>query len=126
MKKIFIILLLLPVFSFTQTVDTCFTEEQIHDISETLDSLYYLDSVNNDIIIKQDNLIYSLEHLNKLDSLQKLYYQQQIDLLNSNIDLYIEREELIKPKWHDSKIIWFGAGILTTVLTGKLIVEVVQ
>jgi len=117
---------LLPVFSFTQTVDTCFTEEQIHDISETLDSLYYLDSVNNDIIIKQDNLIYSLEHLNKLDSLQKLYYQQQIDLLNSNIDLYIEREELIKPKWYDSKIIWFGAGILTTVLTGKLIVEVVQ
>ena len=126
MKKFFIILLLLPVFSFTQTVDTCFTEEQIHDISETLDSLYYLDSVNNDIIIKQDNLIYSLEHLNKLDSLQKLYYQQQIDLLNSNIDLYIEREELIKPKWYDSKIIWFGAGILTTVLTGKLIVEVVQ
>jgi hypothetical protein len=126
MKKIFIILLLLPVFSFTQTVDTCFTEEQIQDISETLDSLYYLDSVNNDIIIKQDNLIYSLEHLNKLDSLQKLYYQQQIDLLNSNIDLYIEREELIKPKWYDSKIIWFGAGILTTVLTGKLIVEVVQ
>ena len=126
MKNIFIILLLLPVFSFTQTVDTCFTEEQIHDISETIDSLYYLDSVNNDIIIKQDNLIYSLEHLNKLDSLQKLYYQQQIDLLNSNIDLYIEREDLIKPKWYDSKIIWFGAGILTTVLTGKLIVEVVQ
>jgi len=126
MKQIFIILLMLPVFSFTQTVDTCFTEEQIHDISETIDSLYYLDSVNNDIIIKQDNLIYSLEHLNKLDSLQKLYYQQQIDLLNSNIDLYIDREELIKPKWYDSKIIWFGAGILTTVLTGKLIVEVVQ
>ena len=126
MKKIFIILLLLPVFSFTQTVDTCFTEEQIHDISETLDSLYYLDSVNNDIIIKQEKLICSLEHLNKLDSVQKLYYQQQIDLLNSNIDLYIEREDLIKPKWYDNKIIWFGAGILTTVLTGKLIVEVVQ
>jgi len=126
MKKFFIILLLLPVFSFTQTVDTCFTEEQIHDISETIDSLYYLDSVNNDIIIKQDKLISSLDRLNKLDSLQKLYYQQQIDLLNSNIDLYIEREDLIKPKWYDSKIIWFGAGILTTVLTGKLIVEVVQ
>ena len=78
MKKIFIILLLLPVFSFTQTVDTCFTEEQIHDISETIDSLYYLDSVNNDIIIKQDKLISSLDRLNKLDSLQKLYYQQQL------------------------------------------------
>ena len=126
MKKFFIILLLLPVFSYTQTVDTCFTEQEIHDISETLDSLYYLDSVNNDIIIKQETLISSLEHLNKLDSLQKLYYQQQINLLNSNIDLYIEREDLIKPKWYDNKIIWFGAGILTTVLTGKLIVEVVQ
>lgn len=126
MKKFFIILLLIPVFSYTQTVDTCFTEQEIHDISETLDSLYYLDSVNNDIIIKQEKLISSLEHLNKLDSLQKLYYQQQIDLLNSNIDLYIEREDLIKPKWYDNKIIWFGAGILTTVLTGKLIVEVVQ
>ena len=71
MKKIFIILLLLPVFSYTQTVDTCFTEQEIHDISETLDSLYYLDSVNNDIIIKQETLISSLEHLNKLDSSRK-------------------------------------------------------
>ncbi len=126
MKKFFIILLILPILSFSQTVDTCFTEEQIHDISETLDSLYSIDSINNDIITKQNKLVSSLEHLNELDSLQKAYYQQQVNLLNKNINLYIEREQLIKPKWYDNKIIWFSAGILTTVLTGKLIVEVVQ
>tara|TARA_R110000751_G_scaffold283911_2_gene387445 strand:- start:551 stop:931 length:381 start_codon:yes stop_codon:yes gene_type:complete len=126
MKNIFIILLLLPVVLFTQTVDTCFTEEQIHNISETLDSLYYLDSVNNKIILEQEVLISDLEKVIILDSLENLYLNQKNEFLNDNINLYIERENLLQPKWYDKKGLWFSAGILTTLLTGKLIVEVVQ
>ena len=125
MKKLFIIIIILPILSTAQ-VDTCFTKQEIINISTTIDSLYYLDSINNDIILKQDNVIIYLEQLTYLDSLQKLYYQQQVNLLNTNINLYIEREQLIKPKWYDNKVIWFSTGIITTLLTGKLIVDVVQ
>ncbi len=126
MKKIFIILLLCPLAFFSQMVDTCFTSNEIIEISETLDSLYYLDSINNEIISQQEVVITNLEDVLKLDSLEMVYMSTKIRLLDDNIDLYIEREKYLKPKWYDNKIIWFSAGIATTLFTGKMIVEVVQ
>ena len=126
MKKYFIIILLWPLFLSGQMPDTCFTENEIIEISETLDSLYYLDSINNEIISQQDALISELETIANLDSIELLYTNKKIELLNNNIELYIQREKYLKPKWYDHKVIWFGSGILTAVLTGKMIVEVVQ
>ena len=126
MKKFFIILFIWPMFIFGQMPDTCFTSEEIIDISETLDSLYYLDSVNNEIISQQETLISELETIIQLDSIQLLYTNKKVELLNDNINLYIKREKHLRPKWYDNKIIWFGSGILTTLLTGKMIVESVQ
>ena len=126
MKKFFIILFIWPMFIFGQMPDTCFTSEEIIDNSETLDSLYYLDSVNNEIISQQETLISELETIIQLDSIQLLYTNKKVELLNDNINLYIKREKHLRPKWYDNKIIWFGSGILTTLLTGKMIVESVQ
>ena len=126
MKYFFIILYLCPALVFTQVADTCFTSTEIVQISETIDSLYYLDSINNKIILEQEVLISDLEKVIILDSLENLYLNQKNEFLNDNINLYIEREKLLQPKWYDKKGLWFSAGILTTLLTGKLIVEVVQ
>jgi hypothetical protein len=126
MKYFFIILYLYPVIIFTQVADTCFTSNQVIGISNTLDSLYYLDSINNEIILDQEVLINDLDQIIYLDSLENLYLEQKNIFLKDNINLYIEREKLLKPKWYDNKIIWFSSGILTTLLTGKLIVEVIQ
>ena len=74
----------------------------------------------------QEVLINDLEKIIKLDSIENLYLDKKNLFLEDNINLYIEREKLLKPKWYDNKIIWFSTGIVTTLLTGKLIVEVVQ
>jgi uncharacterized protein YifN (PemK superfamily) len=126
MKKIFIILFIWPLITFSQTVDTCFTSEEIIDISETLDSLYYLDSINNEIISQQEILVSELETVIKLDSIEMLYTTKKISLLENNIELYIQREKYLKPKWYDHKVIWFASGIITAVATGKMAVEVLQ
>ena len=126
MKKIFIILCIWPFVFFGQVPDTCFTSNEIIDISNTLDSLYYLDSINNDIISNQEKLISELEQHIVLDSLELKYTNEQVKFLNETIDLYIEREKYLKSKWYDHKFIWFSAGIVTTLLTGKMIVQVVQ
>ena len=126
MKKIFIILFIWPIVFFGQLADTCFTTEEILDISETLDSLYYLDSINNEIISQQEILISELETVLKLDSVELMYISKKNNLLNDNIELYIQREKYLKPKWYDNKVIWFASGIITAVATGKMIVEVVQ
>jgi len=126
MKNIFIILIICPLISIGQLADTCFTSDEIIDISETLDSLYYTDSLNNKIITEQDNLISELETIIRFDSIELIYTNTKLELLKENIDLYIEREKHLRPKWYDHKAIWFSTGILTTLFTGKMIVEVIN
>lgn len=124
MKRLLFILLF-PTILFSQS-DTCFTEQEILDISFTLDSLTELNEINDKIIREQEYVIKDLRHLIYLDSVEIYHYNRQIDALNKNIYLYIQREKLIKPKWYDNKTIWFASGIVSTILTAKLIVEVVK
>jgi capsular polysaccharide biosynthesis protein len=117
MKKL-VIALLFPMSCFTQTIsDTCFTEEQIINISMTLDSLWEADSINNVLIKQQEDVIKSCRTLIALDSVQIAYQKQQIELLNDNVDLYIKRQRQLQPKWWDAKGIWFGSGLVTAILT---------
>jgi len=119
MKKLLIVLLF-PFSIFAQP-DTCFTSEEIQDISFTLDSLYALDSINTEIIDKQDVLIADLHDIIKLDSMELSYRVKQVDLLKTNIDLYVEREKRLRPRWYDNKAIWFGSGILTSILIFQVV-----
>ena len=126
MKRLLIILLF-PVFAFTQTKpDTCFTQQEIVDISYTLDSLFALDSINNALINKYVTLSKQQDELIKLDSLQIRYKDQQIALLQENVELYIRRERYLKPKWYEAKGLWFGLGIFTTLGSGILINQIVK
>ena len=124
MKRLFIILLF-PFFSYGQ-MDTCFTQDEIVDISFTLDSLYALDSLNEEIIAHYEEQIESYKQLVALDSLQIEYNKKQIALLKENVELYVEREKYLKPRWYDHKAIWFTGGIITAVFTGKFVTTVVK
>jgi hypothetical protein len=125
--KHLLIILLFPMFALTQTKpDTCFTQQEIIDISYTLDSLYAADSINNALIEKFETLTMQHEKLIKLDSLQLRYKDQQIALLQENVEIYIRRERYLKPKWYDSKGLWFGLGIFTTLGSGILINEILK
>lgn len=126
MKKLLVILLL-PVFCFTQTIpDTCFTEQELLDISSTIDSLWAVDEINTEIIAKQQLIIKKQKSVMYLDSVQIVLQKQQVALLQTNIDLYVEREKRLQPKWYDNKNIWFGLGIFTTLGSGILINEILK
>jgi hypothetical protein len=126
MKRLLVILCF-PLWAFTQELpDTCFTAEQIQDISFTLDSLYQIDDINKAIIEEQEIVIAGLMHVIRLDSMEINYRRQQTELLQRNINLYVEREKYIKPKWFDNKAIWFGAGILTTAATIHLAIQIIK
>ena len=121
MKRLLLILLF-PISCFAQEVeDTCFTEQQILDISFTLDSLQKVIDIGDDIILEQEFLIEKQSKLIELDSVQLSYKTQQIELLQKNVNLYVEREKRLQPKWYDNKTIWFGAGILTSLLVFQLV-----
>jgi hypothetical protein len=126
MKKL-LVALSFPALCFTQTIpDTCFTEQQVIEISMTLDSLWEADSINNVLIEQQENVIKSCRTLIALDSVQIAYQKQQIELLNDNVDLYIKRQRQLQPKWYDSKGLWFGSGLVTAILTAFSISSLVN
>jgi hypothetical protein len=126
MKKILVILLF-PLYVFSQSVpDTCFTEQELNDISNTLDSLWEVDEINTDIISKQQLIIKKQQSVMYLDSVQISLQKQQVELLQKNIDLYVEREKRLQPKWYDNKNIWFGLGVFTTLGSGILINEILK
>ena len=126
--KLFITILLISI-GFTinaQIPDTCFTSKQVLDISYTLDSIFYIDSINTKLINEQKSIIQDYKQLIKLDSLESQYKDKKIELLQSNINLYVEREKLLKPKWYQQRVISFGAGMVTVLLTSKLINSVIK
>ena len=121
-----IICLLFTVHVNAQLPDTCFTQLEIHQISQTLDSLYFIDSINTEIIVNQTKLITQLEQVNAISELQLQYKTTQIDLLQSNIKLYIEREKLNKPKWYSHPAIWFTTGVITTIGLTSVIIGIIN
>jgi hypothetical protein len=113
-----VIILLFPVITIAQSIpDTCFTEQEIIQISKTLDSLWEADNINNVLITQQEDAINTCRKLIALDSLQIEFQKQQIRLLNDNVDLYIKRQQQLQPKWWDAKGIWFGSGIVTAIIS---------
>jgi hypothetical protein len=129
MKKLLIILLF-PTIVFTQTKkqlpDTCFTQQELADISFVLDSLWTADDINNNLIKSYDTAFRTQSMLIKLDSVQLQYKNNQIKLLQENIDLYVSREKLLQPKWYDKKGLWYGAGFLSALGTGILINQLIK
>lgn len=128
MKK-FIIILLFPIFVFSQKTtnpDTCFTQQELADISFVLDSLWAADDVNNKLIWAYDTVLLTQNTLIKLDSIQLQYKDTQIKLLQDNINLYVAREKLLQPKWYDKKGLWYGAGFLSALGAGILVNQLIK
>ena len=128
MKK-FIIILLFPIIGFSQKTtkpDTCFTQQELADISFVLDSLWAADDINNKLIWAYDTVLFTQNTLIKLDSIQLQYKDSQIKLLQDNVNLYVAREKLLQPKWYDKKGLWYGAGFLSALGAGILVNQLIK
>ena len=126
MKYIISIILLvisLNTFSQKQIPDSCFTKKQIMDISYTIDSLWYLDSINKLIINEQRSIIHDYNTYSKLDSITIAQKDIQIHALTDSNRIYAdERNEYYK--WYNKKSVWFGIGVTTSAVLIKFILGI--
>lgn len=129
MKNLFFILLL-STATFAQRKgkpDTvCFTRQQVEDISMTLDSLWQLDDINTEIIASLKTTILQQDSLIAQDSMLIAKRDEEITLLNSQIADYKTKVDLLQPKWHDKKSLWFGFGFLSALGTGIIVNQVIK
>jgi hypothetical protein len=117
-------LIAISFFSFSQKAktvpDTCFTQQQIKDISFTIDSLFAVCDINDELIPEYKSLIAQQKEMIKLDSIKMEYQLQQNILLRENINLYVEKERITN-KWYNNKYLWLGMGFIGGIFIDQLL-----
>jgi hypothetical protein len=118
--SILALVLTLNIFSQNQIPDSCFTKKQVLDISFTIDSLWYLDSINKLIIEQQSSIINDYDLQDELYKVNLTYKDDYISMLQSTITAY-EDERTKYYKWYNRKSVWVGIGVIATTVVFKIV-----
>ena len=104
----FIILLMLS-FSFTQEPcdGTCFSEEEVLNITNNIKELQFDVEKYKEIEVNLNSQIQTYIEQERLNQLLIDDYKKQLEMSEEMI-------KLVKPKWHENKYLWFFGGIIIT------------
>ena len=115
MKQL-LVALLLGVSSIVYSQDTLqIPAVELEEFFLALDTLRTQDSIKAVLINDLEYQIILHEQLNQQDSLIVLYKDQEIELLNEQINLYIDRLNKVD-KWYNKPWIGVTGGFLGTVI----------
>ena len=96
-------------FSFTQEPceGTCFSEEEVVNITNNIKELQFDLEKSVEIETNLNLQINSYIEQEKLNQSLIGDYKKQLEFKEEMIDL-------VKPKWHDNKYLWFFGGMIIT------------
>ena len=104
-----LILILLLSFSITQEPcdGTCFSEQEVVNITNNIKELEFKLEKTKEIEENLNSQIYMYIQQDSLNISLIKDYKQQLQFKEEMIDL-------VKPKWYDNKYLWFFGGIILT------------
>ena len=105
--KLFILLLIS--FNFTQELceGTCFSEEEVLNITNNIKELQFDVEKYKEIEVNLNSQIQTYLEQERLNQLLIDDYKKQLEMSEEMI-------KLVKPKWHENKYLWFFGGIIIT------------
>jgi len=106
--KILMVIAICLTFIFSQK-EYCYTEEEVQEIYAIIHECDYNDSLNTEIQINLESQVRNCEQLVLNNELIVVELEKQLDLKDDLI-------EVVKPKWHENKYLWFGYGIVAVIL----------
>ena len=92
---------------------TTLTNQEVVKLDSLLQHYEQNDSIQSQTIFLLNNQLGLYKQKEELDSTFLFYKDQELQLLNNRVSLYIELNKEIKPKWYDKKWIWFTLGCVT-------------
>jgi len=120
MKKLILILMLLtPVWAFTQT--HTFTEQEVVGMDSLFQVYEQNDSLQKLEITLLKTQLTNYQKLNEQDSLHLMYLNENIVLLNQRIDLYVDLTKELEPKWFKKPAFQFILGAATIVTSSWVV-----
>ena len=107
MFKLLIILLFSFSFSQEPCEGTCFSEEEVLNITNNIKELQFDVEKYKEIEVNLNSQIQTYIEQEKLNESLISDYKNQLQWKEEMIDL-------VKPKWYDNKYLWFFGGIIIT------------
>ena len=103
------VFILLMSFIFTQEPcdGTCFSEEEVLNITNNIKELQFDLEKSNEINVNLNSQIQTYIEQEKLNESLISDYKKQLEFKEDIINL-------VKPKWYDNKYLWFFGGIIIT------------
>ena len=107
MFKLLIILLFSFSFSQEPCEGTCFSEEEVLNITNNIKELQFDVEKYKEIEVNLNSQIQTYIEQEKLNESLISDYKKQLEFKDEIIDL-------VRPKWYDNKYLWFFGGIIIT------------
>ena len=105
--KLFILLLISFTFTQEPCEGTCFSEEEVLNITNNIKELQFDVEKYKGIEVNLNSQIQSYIEQEKLNQSLINDYKKQLEFKEEIIDL-------VRPKWYDNKYLWFFGGIIIT------------
>ena len=104
-----LLFILLISFTFTQEPceGTCFSEEEVLNITNNIKELQFDVEKYKEIEVNLNSQIQSYIEQEKLNESLINDYKKQLEFKEEIIDL-------VRPKWYDNKYLWFFGGMIIT------------
>ena len=100
------------------------TQEQVINISNKIDSLQTLDSLNNSIILDYKDMVKDYDSKISIDSLTIVELESQIKTHEEIVGLLENKVKVVKPRWYENKYLWMVAGAVPSYYIGKIVEKV--
>ena len=107
MYRFLFILLLSLTFTQEPCEGTCFSEEEVLNITNNIKELQFDLEKSNEINFNLNSQIQSYVEQETLNQLLIEDYKKQLEMSEEMI-------KLVKPKWHENKYLWFFGGVIIT------------
>jgi hypothetical protein len=97
------------------------TQEQVVNISNKIDSLQTLDSLNISIISDYEGIIKDYDSKISTDSLMIVELESQIKTHEETVGLLEKKVKLVKSRWYENKWLYFSCGAGLSFLVHSII-----
>jgi len=128
-KIIFITFLIICSFSLKaqETTDSLFTftEEEVIELDSIMQFQEQTIKIQNQKIELLESQINNYKLLQEQDSLHITFLNQNVNLLNDRVNLYVDLNKELRPKWYKKPALHFFLGAIT-VTTSAVVLNLVQ
>ena len=107
MKKLILILMMSFLIPQEPCEGTCLSEEETKNLYNNIQELQFDLDKNKEIIENLNSQIYMYIQSDSL-------YKSQIEDYKKQLEMKEEMIDLVKPKWHENKYLWFFGGVILT------------